>query len=237
MTREAPVTLARKQAPDPTRCVSYLRVSTDEQTVSGLGLEAQEDAIRRGAQLRGYSVVATFSDLATSGSVPPEGRPGLTGALAAVQAGAGTLMVAKLDRLSRSLLDFAGLMERSRREGWGLVALDLGVDTATPQGEMMANVMATFAQFERRLIGQRTRDALAIKRAQAAQGHRLGRPLELPEVTRRRVVQLRAAGLSMDAVAHALTTEGVPTARGGRWARGTVLAVLRSVRLDGAHVL
>src|SRR5437899_1394000 len=123
----------------------YVRVSTDEQAVSGLGLEAQEAAIRRGAELRGYAVVATFAGLGVSGSVAPEARPGLTAALAAVRAGAGTLMVAKLDRLSRSILDFAGLMKSSPRERWGLVALDLGVDTATPQGEMMANVMATFA--------------------------------------------------------------------------------------------
>jgi Resolvase, N terminal domain len=67
---------------------------------------------------------------------------------------------AKLDRLSRSLLDFASLMEDARREGWALVILDLGIDTTTPSGEMIANVMATFAQFERRLIGQRTKDAL-----------------------------------------------------------------------------
>src|SRR5207248_6984277 len=70
------------------------------------------------------------------------------------------------NRLSRSLLDFSGLVEQSRREGWQLVALDLGVDTSTPSGEMLANVLAVFAQFERRLIGQRTREALAIKRAQ-----------------------------------------------------------------------
>ena len=118
---------------DPSRVVAYVRVSTDEQAVSGLGLEAQEAAIRRGAELRGYAVVATFSDLGVSGSVAPDARPGLTAALAAVRAGAGTLMVAKLDRLSRSILDFAGLMEASQREGWGLVALDLGVDTATPR--------------------------------------------------------------------------------------------------------
>jgi len=228
--RRHPVDMAsRRQVADPTKVVAYLRVSSGEQVVSGLGLEAQEDAIRRGAELRGYSVVATFSDLGISGSVAPEARPGLAAALASARAGAGTLMVAKLDRLSRSILDFAGLMERSRREGWGLVALDLGVDTATPQGEMMANVMATFAQFERRLIGQRTRDALAVKRAQ---GHRLGRPLELPEATRRRVVELRASGLTMDAVAEALTAEGIATARGGRWARSIVFAVLRSVALD-----
>ena len=77
-------------------------------------------------------------------------------------------MVAKLDRLSRSLLDFAALMEQARSSGWNLVALDLGVDTSTPAGEMMASVLATFAQFERRLIGQRTKDALAVKRAKAS---------------------------------------------------------------------
>jgi DNA invertase Pin-like site-specific DNA recombinase len=215
--------------PDPSRAVAYVRVSTEEQSVSGLGLEAQEAAIRRAAEARGCAVVAIFADAGVSGSVPPEARAGLTAALAAVRAGAGTLIVAKLDRLSRSLLDFAGLMQLSRREGWGLVALDLAVDTSTPQGEMMAHVMATFAQFERRLIGQRTRDALAVKRAQ---GSRLGRPIELPEGVRCRVVDLRASGLSMAAVAKALTAEGVPTARGGRWAPGTVLAVLRSVALD-----
>lgn len=87
-----------------------------------------------------------------------------------------TLVVSKLDRLSRSLVQFAELMERSRRKGWSLVALDLGVDTSTPAGEMMASVLASFAQYERRLIGQRTRDALAVKREQ---GVRLGRPCDV----------------------------------------------------------
>jgi hypothetical protein len=85
----------RRQVLDPSRVAAYVRVSTDEQAVSGLGLEAQEAAIRRGAELRGYAVVASFSDLGVSGSVAPEARPGLTAALAAVRAGAGTLMVAK----------------------------------------------------------------------------------------------------------------------------------------------
>jgi DNA invertase Pin-like site-specific DNA recombinase len=63
-------------------------------------------------------------------------------------------------------------MDRSRRNGWAVVALGLGVDTTTPAGEMMAGVASVFAQFERRLIGQRTRDALAVKKAQAALGRR-----------------------------------------------------------------
>jgi DNA invertase Pin-like site-specific DNA recombinase len=104
----------KRQAPDPGKVTAYLRVSTDEQAVSGLGLEAQEEAIRRGAEMRGYNIVATFSDLGVSGSVAPEARQGLAAALGSARASAGTLMVAKLDRLSRSILDFAGLMDRSR---------------------------------------------------------------------------------------------------------------------------
>jgi DNA invertase Pin-like site-specific DNA recombinase len=70
------------------------------------------------------------------------GRPGLEAALEAIERGeADTLVVAKLDRLSRSLLDFAGIMDRSRRKGWSLVALDLALDTTTPSGELMANTL------------------------------------------------------------------------------------------------
>jgi Resolvase, N terminal domain len=86
----------------PSRVVACVRVSTDEQAISGLGLQAQEAAIRHGAELRGYAVVAMFADLGVSGSVAAEARPGLTAALSAVRAGAGTLMVA-IDRLSRSI--------------------------------------------------------------------------------------------------------------------------------------
>jgi DNA invertase Pin-like site-specific DNA recombinase len=70
---------------------------------------------------------------------------------------AGALVVAKLDRLSRSMLDFTALMAKATRQSWTLVALDCAVDTTTPAGEAMVNVFATLAQFEWRLIGQRTR--------------------------------------------------------------------------------
>jgi hypothetical protein len=120
--------------------------------------------------------VEIFEDAGMSGK-SLSGREGLHEAIDAIERGeAEALVVSKLDRLSRSLLDFAGLMERARKRGWSLVALDLGVDTSTPSGEMMASVLATFAQFERRLIGQRTKDALAVKRAQ---GVVLGRPREI----------------------------------------------------------
>ncbi len=106
-------------------------------------------------------------------------------------------MVAKLDRLSRSLLDFALLMERSQREGWSIVALDLGVDTTSPGAEMMANVMASFSQFERRLIGERTSAAL---QAAKARGQRLGRPRQLSRRVVRRIVRERTAGATPAAI-------------------------------------
>ncbi len=91
---------------------------------------------------------------------------------------------------------------------------------------MMANVLASFAQYERRLIGQPTRDALAIKRDQ---GVRLGRPRTLSEDVRARIVAERAAGRSLRAIAADLDVDGVPTAQGGaRWYPSTVRAVLEA---------
>jgi DNA invertase Pin-like site-specific DNA recombinase len=134
------------------------------------------------------------------------------------------LVVAKLDRLSRSLLDFAALMERGRRSGWALVALDLGVDTTTPSGEMMANVLAVFAQFERRLIGQRTREALAVKRSQ---GVRLGRPPTLSDATLRLIGRHRLRGETLAAIAQRLNRDGIATAHGGcQWHVSAVQSAL-----------
>ena len=144
-----------------TQVVGYVRVSTDEQASSGLGLDAQRAAISDECRRRGWELVEVFEDAGASGK-SMVGRPALQEALDAVRShAAGALVVAKLDRLSRSLLDFAALMEDARKEGWALVILDLGVDTTTPSGEMIANVMATFAQFERRLIGQRTKERVS----------------------------------------------------------------------------
>ena len=154
-------------------------------------------------------------------------RPGIAAALDALKRHrADTLVVAKLDRLSRSMLDFAALMDRATREHWGLVALDLGVDTSTPAGEAMANVLATFAQFERRLISQRTRDALRIKKME---GVRLGRSSTLPSATRQMIRSLRDEGLSLRAIADRLNSEGVSTGQGAaRWYASSVRAVLAS---------
>lgn len=203
--------------------VGYVRVSTSEQGESGAGLEAQRGAITATCKHRGWQLVAVEDDIASGRS--RNRRPGLDEAIAACERGdADGLIVAKLDRLSRSVVDFASLLERARRKGWSLVALDLGVDTSTPSGEMMANVVISFAQYERRLIGQRTKDALAVKRAQ---GVKLGRSSTLPAAVRRRIARDRAKGLSYRAIADRLNAANVPTGQGGRqWYPMTVRTVL-----------
>jgi len=209
-----------------TRVVGYIRVSTSEQAESGAGLAAQRATIEAEADRRGWHLVAVHEDAGISGK-SMTGRAGLDAALLAVEKGeAKVLVVAKLDRLSRSLLDFANLMERTRRKRWALVALDLGVDTTTPAGEMVASLMATFAQYERRIIGVRTREALAVKKAE---GVVLGRPRVLsPEVVER-IKEARQDGQTLAAIADALNADGVSTAHGGaKWHRATVRQVLMS---------
>lgn len=208
-----------------TRILAYLRVSTEEQQASGAGLAAQRAAILAECERRGWHLVEVIEDAGYSAKDLK--RPGVQKALDTLRdGGADALVVAKLDRLSRSMLDFSSIMATAQKQNWGLIALDCAVDTTTPAGEAMANVLATFAQFERRLISQRTKDALAAKRAQ---GVRLGRPRQLPAVVVKRIHRDRARGKTLSAIAQSLNSEGVPTAQGGqRWYASTVRAVLLS---------
>jgi DNA invertase Pin-like site-specific DNA recombinase len=212
-----------------TAVIGYLRVSTEEQSLSGLGLADQRNVIEQASRQHGWSDVRFVVD--EGFSAKNLSRPGIAAVLAHLaEGGAGILVVSKLDRLSRSLLDFASLMDTARRQGWELVVLDLALDTTTPSGQLMANVMASFAEYERQLIGQRTSAALQQKKAQGA---RLGRPRSLNPASALRIVADRAAGESLTGIANRLNAEGVPTARGGRcWFPSTVAGVLASAALD-----
>jgi DNA invertase Pin-like site-specific DNA recombinase len=203
--------------------LGYVRVSGSEQALSGAGLEAQRQAIAAECERRGWRLVEVVED--AGWSARDLRRPGIKAALDALEAGeAQALVVAKLDRLSRSLLDFAGVMAKAQRQGWGVIALDVQVDTSTASGEAMANMLATFAQFERRLIGQRTKEALAVKKAQ---GVRLGRPPVVPKSTVARIRRERERGASLRAIADGLNRDSVPTAQGGKaWYAATVRGIL-----------
>lgn len=204
------------------RIVGYLRVSTDQQGESGAGLEAQQNAIRSEAGRRGWDDVRLFTDVASGKST--KRRPQLAAVLAELSAGhADVLVVAKLDRLSRSLLDFAAITAQAHREGWSIVALDIGVDTSTVNGELVANIIMALAQWERRIIGQRTKDALTqVKR----RGTKLGRPTVVLPTAVAVIRAMRSAGSSYRQIATTLNAEKIPTAQGGReWYASTVRAI------------
>ena len=206
------------------RVIAYLRVSTDEQGDSGAGLAAQKTAITADVARRGWTITNSYVDIASGKSRAK--RLGLAYAMEEIKQGyAGTLMVSKLDRLSRSLIDFTAIMNDARQHGWNLVALDLGVDLSTPAGEFLANVMASAAQWERRIIGQRTRDAMAEKKSA---GVILGKPPASPEVVLR-ILAARRKGASYQRIATQLNDEGVPTTTGGRsWYAATVRKIALS---------
>ena len=201
--------------------VGYCRVSTGMQAASGAGMGAQRAAIRREVEHRDWQLVEMFEDAGLSGR-SVNGRPGLQAALAALDDRRADLLVtAKVDRLSRSVGDFSRLLERYPKR---LHVLDLGIDLASPYGEMVATVVSAMARLEARLVSERTSAALAARRAAGVQ---LGRPPSLPPETIQRVRELHQAGLTLSVIADQLTEEKVPTATGkAGWHPNTVRRAL-----------
>ena len=191
----------------------YLRVSTAEQGLSGLGLEAQEAACRA-ALSPDDIIIGVFTDIGVSGSVAPEKRPGAAAALRAVSTHqADAVIVSKLDRLSRSTIHAVQLA------GWfkahkNFRALDLGVDLSTPGGRMMLTMMAAVAEFELELMAARQRDAHAARRARGIAGARGTVKRERPDLVDR-IISDRAIGMTWQAIADRLNDEQIPTMRGG----------------------
>lgn len=204
--------------------LAYVRVSTAEQADEGASLEAQRGLLAAEANRRGWDHEFVADEGYSAKSVA--GRPGLMAALIRLDAGeADVLLVLRVDRLSRSVSDFAALMARSQKRKWALAALDLGVDTTTPAGDLMAHVLVSVGQYERLIIGQRTKEGMAQRRAE---GVHLGRPTALPSETVKRIVRERAEGSTLTGIARRLAADGVPTAAGGKWYAATIKRVLAS---------
>ena len=214
-------TRTRAAAP-ATTAVGYLRVSTADQATSGLGLDAQRDAITTAAAAQGLTITAWHEDAGVSGTVAPGDRPGMSAALATLTtAGAGVLIAAKLDRLSRSVKDAAELMDRADREGWRVVTADgtVGADNS-PMSRAMVGMSSVFAQMERDLIAMRTREALAALKAQGVQ---LGHPTTLSDDVLTRIITELSEGRSLRAIGQGLEADGIRTATGReRWHPQTV---------------
>lgn len=211
--------------------VSYLRVSTERQGRSGLGLQAQQEVISNFAAREGLELTGEFVDVETGkGSDALDRRPQLAAALDRARQLKCPVIVAKLDRLSRDVHFISGLMAQRTP----FIVAELGAD-ADP---FMLHLYAALAEKERKLISERTKAALAAKKAQ---GVELGNRRNLAQAREKAAAankesadafastvlpiigQVRAAGAnSYRAIAEALTARGVRTARGGRWEAATV---------------
>ena len=216
--------------------VVYLRVSTERQGRSGLGLDAQRNRCDAFAAQNGMEVAETFTEIETGkGSDALDRRPQLAAALAAARRRRCPVLIAKLDRLSRDVHFISGLMVQRVR----FLVAELGTDV----DPFMLHIYAALAEKERRMISERTRAALASKKREGAQlGNRtnlasaqaLGAARtsqaaqRFAENVSPLIQQVRASGIgSLRGIAGALNARGIRTARGGRWAATQVAAVLR----------
>ena len=211
------------------RTLVYCRVSTREQGDSGLGLEAQRARCLEEVGRRGWQLAGAVEEVASASG---RQRPKLEEALRMLDLGhADVLMVARLDRLARSTLEFATIASRAMSKDWGVVILDPSVDLqAGPASRMFANLLMTFAQYERELISQRTKDALAAKLAREGGVKTWGyRPQYTDPVQVRRMLRWHEEeGMSYREIARRLTAAGVPTPSGGEvWNHRTISDIIR----------
>src|SRR6187549_625139 len=208
------------------RAVAYLRVSTQRQQRSGLGIEAQRATIARFAEAESLAIIGEFVEAETGkGADALDRRPQLAAALAAARTAKCSVLVSKLDRLSRDVAFVSGLMAQRVP----FIVAELGRD-ADP---FMLHLYAALAEKERRLIAERTKAALAAKKAAGA---KLGNPRNAAQAAEvGRTVQVTAAdafvaGLmpvidgirktgvtTLEAITQALNQRGIRSARGGRW--------------------
>lgn len=215
--------------------ISYLRVSTDKQGKSGLGIEAQRQAVARFTAAEGLEPLGEYVEVETGkGADALDRRPQLAAALAQARKAKASVVVAKLDRLSRDVHFISGLMAQRVP----FIVAELGAD-ADP---FMLHIYAALAEKERALIADRTRAALAQKKSQ---GVALGNRTNLPDASAKGADANRAAAAAFAAntlpiirqieasgakghraIAAALNARGIRTARGGEWHATTVRNVL-----------
>ena len=220
------------------RAVAYLRVSTQQQQRSGLGIEAQRAAIERFVAAESLTIIEEYAEFETGkGADALDRRPQLAAALAAARKARCSIVVSKLDRLSRDVAFVSGLMAQRVP----FIVAELGRD-ADP---FMLHLYAALAEKERRLISERTRAALQAKKASGA---KLGNPTNLciagsiGRIAQAQVADEFATNLrplvqaiqnvgaaTLSEIASALNARGARPARGGKWHRSSVRNLLARI--------
>jgi site-specific DNA recombinase len=219
-----------------TQAVGYVRVSTDDQTDSGLSLEHQEARIRAYATANGLELIAIIRDEGISAGKPLASRKGGAAVLAMLTTGPARHLIAlKLDRVFRNAADALNQAELWDKAGVGLHLIDMGgqsVNTRSAMGRMFFTMAAGFAELERGLIAERTSSAMKVKKERlevysrptvgfdAIDGRLIANDAEQALIAR--IASMRSAGQSFGKIADQLNAEGVQTKRGGRWFASTI---------------
>jgi DNA invertase Pin-like site-specific DNA recombinase len=220
------------------KAIGYVRVSTERQAEQGVSLEAQEAKIRAMATVQGAELFQVIVD--GGESAKNLNRPGLQRLIALVDsAKVGTVIVAKLDRLTRSVKDLCNLLELFEKRGVALVSVAESLDTASAAGRLVITIMAAVSQWEREAIGERTRDALRHKRTSGERvgnirfGFRLspdGKHVE-PDPGEQGVLteirHLSQSGHTMRGIAAALNRQSLRTRRGSAWRLEHVARIIK----------
>lgn len=215
----------------------YIRVSTDEQGNSGLGLDAQRARIEGYCLGRGLPLVRVFEDPGVSGGKSLSSR--VAGAELLRSVGKGDVVIAaKLDRLFRSVVDAAGTIAEFVKRGIELVAVSEGFDMTSMYGRAMAQMASVFAELEREMIRERTREAMSVKRKRGERISRIapygwsfsGKSLaanDQEQKIKARIRDLREQGTSLQGIANILNAEQVPTKQGKPWIHTTIRSILK----------
>jgi site-specific DNA recombinase len=229
------------------RLLGAARLSND--TDASTSIERQSEQIRAYERFSGNTLVTITEDVDVSGKVSPFDRPELGPWLNGKRGQWDALVVAKLDRISRSIIDFGNLLKWCTDNGKSLICLDPNIDFSTPNGRMFGNILMSFAEWEREMIGMRVADRRRSDRSKAwwtgGQGipfgyravkvdnhHELVINDDQAEIIRS-LAQGIISGKSTRQVTRELNDAGIPAAKGGKWDAAITLDMLRNQALRG----
>ena len=218
------------------KAYGYCRISV--QNDEGVSLANQQERIRAWATANGHELGQIFVEVRSAGRA--DNRPELQKAMTAVCREGGILVVYSLSRFSRSVRDTLALAEQLERSGANLASLSENLDTSSAMSRMFFKLMSVLAEFERDQLRERTTNAMSHLRQHnkrisskiplgydlASDGITLT-PNQTEQAAIARIVERRANGMTLGAVARSMVADGVATKQGGQWTPKTVLAILR----------
>ena len=219
------------------KTVAYIRVSSEEQAVSGLGLHHQKKKVEAYAEAMDLDLVEVIEDAGKSAK--DLHREGIQSALAKLKAGeAQALLIYKLDRLTRSVKDLGSLVEFFEKKNITLISAQDSINTGTAAGRMVLNILGSVAQWEREVIGERTKSAMSVLKDQGRYtgghvpfGFRLENGFLVEDEKEQEALQLmkelRKRGMSYRAIVKELNDQGVNSKAGKKWHVPTVVKALK----------